>query len=289
MIEADCPNNCQGIRDQVFNLMQVAGLQVAFLKGKSNITEAKQRICAGAASAVASAMSIAKGKGAPRRIETCWPDMRNEWRLVVDGNTIASGALNTTNMQLEIEVAIDIAGSEMKAQEIAHCIREWERSDRIGYLLYPHITLVTTLSNCVFGRAPKNLGKGQPPTVQAAAAQGKGVFDAVTQGKGAPAAQGKGTFDPWAGQQLGQGQAQQGRSSGSASNDNLAEARRAEQQGAGWPAPAERQLQNQVAPGKEAAAVREAAMEPYNYANSNCCSCTDARMTNGGGHQSFML
>jgi hypothetical protein len=217
--------------------------------------------------------------------------MRNEWRLVLDGNTIVSGALNTTAMQLEVEIAIDTAGSEMKAQEIAHCIREWERSDRIGYLLYPHITLVTTLNNCAFGRAPKNLGKGKG-TFDAGAAQGKGQQQQLgaeqqqadgwrydregmiqTQneankggGKGTPAAPGKGTFDPWAGQRLGQGQAQQGQSS--ASNDNLAEARRAEQQGAGWLAPAERQLQNQVAPGKEAAAVREAAMEQYNYAKT---------------------
>jgi hypothetical protein len=160
MVEADCPNSCQALRDQIYNLMQTAGLQTAVLRGKSNITEAKQRICAGAAAAVATTMGVNKGKGAPRRLETCWPDIKNQWRLLLDGRTIVAGTLNQTQMQLDVEIAEDVAGDQNKAREIAHCIREWERTDRIGYLLFPQITVSPSLRDCDYGRAPKNMGKG---------------------------------------------------------------------------------------------------------------------------------
>ena len=127
---------------------------------KKQYHRSKQRICAGAAAAVATTMGINKGKGAPRRLETCWPDIKNQWRLLLDGKTIVAGTLNQTQMQLDVEIAEDVAGDQNKAREIAHCIREWERSDRIGYLLFPQITMTPSLRDCDYGRAPGNLGKG---------------------------------------------------------------------------------------------------------------------------------
>jgi hypothetical protein len=271
MIETDCPSSTQGVRDQVYNLMNQAGLQTAVLKGKSNITEAKQRICAGAASAVATSCGVAKGKGAPRRIETCWPDIRQQWRLLLDNKTIVAGSVNTTLMQLEIEIAVDaVEGNQNKAQEIAHCIREWERTDRTGYLLYPKISLVASLSNCDYGRAPKNLGKGkgdggfgQPPPQQQGNGQGgKGdgglgqVQPQQQQGKGNGL--GPGAADPWQRQAVATSSSNQ-----QGSNEMVSEQRRAEQE-VGWMAPAARQAAAAAGGVSEALEPRQS----YNYATN---------------------
>jgi len=153
----------QSIRDQAANFVQTQAMQCAVLRGKPAISEAKQRVCIGTSESIHRVWNIekGKGKGAEKRVQVCWPDMKNCWRVVADGVNLVAGEMNLEEMRYDIEISQLNCGSAEQAQTLATSMRQWEHTDRLGYFLPLHINIVADLNGCTFGREPKGLGKGQ--------------------------------------------------------------------------------------------------------------------------------
>jgi hypothetical protein len=163
MCECDSPMNTQAIRDQAANFVQTQAMQCAVLRGKSAISEAKQRVCIGTSESIHRVWNIekGKGKGAEKRVQVCWPDMKNCWRAVADGFNLVAGEMNLEEMRYDVEISQLNCGSAEQAQTLATSMRQWEHTDRLGYFLPLQINIVADLNGCTFGREPKGLGKGQ--------------------------------------------------------------------------------------------------------------------------------
>ena len=72
--------------------------------------------------------------------------MQGQWRILVDGVNVVAGVLDINNLQYKIEIAHNPIGGERVAQNVAHAIREFERTDRVGYMYHPHISLVLSMA-----------------------------------------------------------------------------------------------------------------------------------------------
>lgn len=163
-VEIKGPNFAQPIKDSILHWVQQAQMDVAVIRGKSNIAELRERVCVGTSEAIAFTFNIpkgkGKGKGTPQRITICWPDARNEdsWRIIADGLVVLKGKTDLVNMCYEI--TFSLAAINNQEQSLGHSIREWELHDRTGYMLPVVIKTEEDLSQCDRGRQPKGLGKG---------------------------------------------------------------------------------------------------------------------------------
>ena len=127
MVESSCPDMqvMQSTRDNANNWTTSQAMQVAILRGKSAIAEARSRICVGVAECIFKLWGIEKGgKGTPRRVQTCWPDMKGAWRIVADGHNLVAGRTNMDTLCYDIEISEANAGGMDKAKALAHSVRE---------------------------------------------------------------------------------------------------------------------------------------------------------------------
>jgi hypothetical protein len=140
-----------------------------------------------------------------KRIQVCWPDMKNQWRAVADGVNLVAGEMNLEEMRFDIEISQFNCGSAEQAQTLAASMRQWEYTDRLGYFLPLHINIVADLNGCTYGRDPKGLGKGQGAAQrQTFAGGGKGQGAAPALAYNQPGQDPLQATDPWrAGQAAG--------------------------------------------------------------------------------------
>ena len=159
-IEVKGPGFAQTIKDSVSNWCNQRQMDVAVIRGKSNIAELKERICAGCAESIARLFQIPKGKGKGNRITICWPNNRpeSEFRIIADGYVVLKGRVNLLEMRYDLTISETAAAEHL--QTLCHDIREWEHADRTGYMLPLQIAAENDLSNCDWGRPPKGFGKG---------------------------------------------------------------------------------------------------------------------------------
>ena len=101
-----------------------------------------------------------KGKG-PQRIIIHWPDRDGRWKIIVDDYIICKCEVNTAEMKYDLTLSESACGGH--TQTLGHDIREWELSDRTGYLLPVQMNTCASLDDCEWGRPPKGSynGKGQ--------------------------------------------------------------------------------------------------------------------------------
>ena len=164
-IEAKGPNFIQNIKDTVTNWCNQNSMEVAVIRGKSAISQQRERICTGVADSIAQIFGIPKGKGkgkgaGPARITTCWPDDKpeNSWRIIADSLVVVKGKIDLEQMRYEITLSESACNQQI--QNLGVAIREWERADRIGYMLPVWTNTCADLSNCDCGRAPRHLQFG---------------------------------------------------------------------------------------------------------------------------------
>jgi len=166
-IQCRSPIATQGVRDAIWNYCQQNNIEVTVIKGKSNITTAKERIFVGISDSIGKIFRIEKPKGKGKgqsRIITAWPDQNHQFALMADGFNMAAGRINFDKMEYEIFISKKAASSEQVAQQLAHQIRAFDSSDRVGYLLPLNIELVEHLDNNDWGRRPRGQqGAGSAP------------------------------------------------------------------------------------------------------------------------------
>ena len=178
-VEVRSPAATQAIRDSVIAWIQSQSMQVTVIRGKSSISQARERICTGTAEAISSTFGIekgkGKGKGSPQRLSIHWPNNRNQWKIFADGQLVVAGEIDMTKQVYIITLAANSLNG--KHQELGHAIREWEKSDRVGYMLAVVINITPTLVGYEeWGRAPRGNFTPLVPIGHAAT-----TFGSVTQ------------------------------------------------------------------------------------------------------------
>jgi hypothetical protein len=139
---------------------QQNNIEATVIKGKSNISTSKERIVVGISDSIAKIFRIEKPKGKGKgqnRIVTGWPDQHNQFSLIADNFNMVAGRVNFEEMEYEISILKKAASSEQVAQQLAHQIRAFDSSDRVGFLLPISIEIVADLDNNDWGRRPRGL------------------------------------------------------------------------------------------------------------------------------------
>jgi len=157
-IQCKSPMATQAVRDATWNYCQQNNIEATVIKGKSNITTSKERIVVGISDSIAKIFRIEKPKGKGKgqnRIITGWPDQNNQFSLIADSFNMVAGRINFEKMEYEIFISKKAASSEQVAQQLAHQIRAFDSSDRVGFLLPISIELVADLDNNDWGRRPR--------------------------------------------------------------------------------------------------------------------------------------
>jgi hypothetical protein len=125
-VEVRSPAATQAVRDSVIAWTQSQSMQVTVIRGKSSISQARERICTGTTEAIASTFGIekgkGKGKGSPQRLIIHWPNNRNQWKIFADGQLVAAGEIDMTKQVYSITLATNSLNG--KHQELGHAIRE---------------------------------------------------------------------------------------------------------------------------------------------------------------------
>jgi hypothetical protein len=211
-VEVKGPNFAQPIKDSIVHWSQQQHMEVAVIRGKSNIAERRERVCAGASECISQIFGIPKGKGKGKggttRITVCWPDHRpeNARGVVADSLVVLKGKKNLTDMRYDITISEAAANTHVQA--LGEAIREWELQDRTGYLLPIWMHTEADLSQCDWGRAPRNLTGPQGATL--GKFMGTAQLGAGNQQQGGNAQLGAGNQEQGGGAQLGAGDQQQG-------------------------------------------------------------------------------
>jgi hypothetical protein len=202
-VECKSPMATRAIRDACWNYCQQNNIEATVIKGKSNITTAKERVVVGTSDSITKILRIDKPKGkgkGPQRIITGWPDQNNQFSVIADNFVMVAGRINFDKMEYELMISKRAASGEQVAQQLAHQIRAFDSNDRVGYLLPISIELVADLDNNEWGRRQRGMLQQQGA---AAAMVGQRVVGqpVATLGQqqqlaqpGAMAAQ----HDPWA-------------------------------------------------------------------------------------------
>ena len=102
-----------GMKDSTSNWCQQRNLDVAVIRGESNIAEQRDRICNGSAECIAHLFNIPKGRGKGKgsaggaRIVICWPDSQPEsaWRIAADNIVVLKGRINLTDMRYDVTIS----------------------------------------------------------------------------------------------------------------------------------------------------------------------------------------
>ena len=169
-IQCRCQSVTQPVKDGIYNWCSQYNVEAAVIRGKSQITAAKERVVIGISESVGNVLgterSKGKGKGKqPSRITTCWPDQKGQFAVIADGFTMAAGRIDFAKM--EYAISLSERGCVNAIDNLGHSIREFHEHDRTGFMLPFTILSVPDLADNDWGRRPYNMNAPRRPDMNA--------------------------------------------------------------------------------------------------------------------------